>query len=89
MDDLVPTYLSKVPEDPFGGQPLIYRPHCRQSPPSRFAVLVHAVDPDAVEQPIGPMGFSDLPRRIKEDVTLLSSLSWTTTRLRPPFRLLH
>ena len=25
LDDLVPNYLSKVPQDPFSGQPLIYR----------------------------------------------------------------
>ena len=26
LDDLVPNYLSKVPADPFNGQPLVYRP---------------------------------------------------------------
>ena len=26
LDELVPNYLSKVPQDPFSGRPLIYRP---------------------------------------------------------------
>ena len=42
IEDLVPGYLSKVPEDPFNGQPMIYRPQGTNW-------LLYSVGPDRVD----------------------------------------
>lgn len=42
LDDLVTNYLSKVPEDPFTGQPLIYKPQGTYG-------LLYSVGPDGVD----------------------------------------
>jgi hypothetical protein len=42
LDDLVTNYLSKVPQDPFNGQPLIYRPQSTNW-------LLYSVGPDGVD----------------------------------------
>jgi len=42
LEDLVPEYLAAVPEDPFSGRPLIYRPN-------RTKWLLYSVGPDGVD----------------------------------------
>jgi hypothetical protein len=50
LDDLVPNYLSKVPQDPFTGRPLIYRPQ------GSTTWLVYSVGPDGVDDGGKPAG---------------------------------
>lgn len=48
LEDLVPKYLSRVPEDPFTGQPMIYRPQGTNW-------LAYSVGPDGVDDSGAPV----------------------------------
>jgi hypothetical protein len=54
LEDLVPGYLSKVPQDPFMGQPMIYRPQGTNW-------VLYSLGPDHVDNGGQPMGRINLP----------------------------
>jgi hypothetical protein len=54
LEDLVPGYLSNVPQDPFTGQPMTYRPQGTNW-------LLYSVGPDRVDNGGQPMGRINLP----------------------------
>jgi hypothetical protein len=64
LDDLVTNYLSKVPQDPFAGQPLIYRPQGTHW-------LLYSVGPDGVDDGGRPAG-----RGLSPKGDLLFDLPW-------------